>query len=189
MHHLLSVWSRRGTERGREMQMIHINIWYIVILHGPYKTPWNVPHNWVTVTELWFNYRELATVFVNGYLTLSSSINPHNHIYPPTYICIFYLSSHSVKLSLLRRRQWQPTPVFLPGRIPGTVEPAGLRSMGLHKVGHDWSDLAAAAVSLLHLRFHHCFPSPIFHIVSLLYVLYWLPIYILYSLCLALLLI
>ena len=30
-------------------------------------------------------------------------------------------------------------------RIPGMVEPDGLLSMGLHRVGHDWSDLAAAA--------------------------------------------
>ena len=88
-----------------------------------------------------------------------------------------------------QRRQWHPTPVFLPGkshgwrslvgcspwgrlesdtterlhlhalekemathssvlawRIPGTGEPGGLPSMGLYRVGHDWSDLAAAAV-------------------------------------------
>ena len=31
-------------------------------------------------------------------------------------------------------------------RIPGTGEPSGLPSMGLHRVGHDWNDLAAAAV-------------------------------------------
>ena len=56
------------------------------------------------------------------------------------------------------RRKWQPTPVFLPGesqgwgsssipawRIPGTGEPGGLPSMGSHRVGHNWSDLAAAA--------------------------------------------
>ena len=30
-------------------------------------------------------------------------------------------------------------------RIPGTGEPYGLPSMGLHRVGHDWSDLAAVA--------------------------------------------
>ena len=30
-------------------------------------------------------------------------------------------------------------------RIPGTEEPSGLLSMGSHRVGHDWSDLAAAA--------------------------------------------
>ena len=29
-------------------------------------------------------------------------------------------------------------------RIPGTGEPGGLPSMGLHRIGHDWSDLAAA---------------------------------------------
>ena len=30
-------------------------------------------------------------------------------------------------------------------RILGTVEPGGLLSMGSHRIGHDWSDLAAAA--------------------------------------------
>ena len=29
-------------------------------------------------------------------------------------------------------------------RIPGTAEPGGLPSMGSRRVGHDWSDLAAA---------------------------------------------
>ena len=33
-------------------------------------------------------------------------------------------------------------------RIPGIVEPDGLPSMGSHRVGHDWSDLAAAAAML-----------------------------------------
>ena len=93
---------------------------------------------------------------------------------------------------LLRRRQWHPTPVLLPGkshgqrslegcspwdreesdmtdrlhfhfhfhalekemathssilawRIPGTGEPGRLPSMGSHRMGHFWSDLAAAA--------------------------------------------
>ena len=32
-------------------------------------------------------------------------------------------------------------------RILGTAEPGGLPSMGLHRVGHDWSDLAAAAAA------------------------------------------
>ena len=34
-------------------------------------------------------------------------------------------------------------------RIPGMEEPGGLPSMGSHRVGHDWSDLAAAAAVLL----------------------------------------
>ena len=32
-------------------------------------------------------------------------------------------------------------------RIPGSGEPGGLPSMGLHRVGDDWSDLAAAAAA------------------------------------------
>ena len=34
-------------------------------------------------------------------------------------------------------------------RIPGTGEPRGLTSMGSHRVGHDWNDLAAAAAGNL----------------------------------------
>ena len=30
-------------------------------------------------------------------------------------------------------------------RIPGAGEPDGLTSMGSHRVGHNWSDLAAVA--------------------------------------------
>ena len=34
-------------------------------------------------------------------------------------------------------------------RIPGTGEPGGLSSLGSHRVGHDWSNLAAAAACSL----------------------------------------
>ena len=50
-------------------------------------------------------------------------------------------------------------------RIPGTGEPGELPSVGLHRVGHDWSDLVAAAadtVPMLDLWFanvfSHCVP-------------------------------
>ena len=36
---------------------------------------------------------------------------------------------------------------ILAWRIPGTGEPGGLPSLGSHRVGHDWSDLAAAAAA------------------------------------------
>ena len=38
------------------------------------------------------------------------------------------------------RRKWQPTPVFLPGESQGRGS-----LVGMHRVGHGWSDLAAAA--------------------------------------------
>ena len=37
-------------------------------------------------------------------------------------------------------------------RIPGTEEPGGLPSLGSHRVGHDWSDLAAAAEQILRVQ-------------------------------------
>ena len=37
---------------------------------------------------------------------------------------------------ILWRRQWQPTPVFLPGKL-WAEEPGGLQSMELQRVGHD----------------------------------------------------
>ena len=33
-------------------------------------------------------------------------------------------------------------------RIPGTAEPGGLLSIGSHRVGHDGSDLAVAAICI-----------------------------------------
>ena len=57
-------------------------------------------------------------------------------------------------------------------RIPGMGEPGGLPSMGLHRVGHDWSDLAAAAVirntdtSLNSCALHMCLRIRIFHFIS-----------------------
>ena len=41
---------------------------------------------------------------------------------------------------------------ILAWRIPGTEEPGGLPSLGSHRVGHDWCDLAAAAALLAMLK-------------------------------------
>ena len=46
-------------------------------------------------------------------------------------------------------------------RIPGMGEPGGLLSLGLHRVGHDWSNLAAeaaAAASHWQLLLHSVIP-------------------------------
>ena len=50
------------------------------------------------------------------------------------------------------RRKWQPTPVFLPGESQGRGSLVGCRLWG-RTVGHDWSDLAAAAASFESLYF------------------------------------
>ena len=43
------------------------------------------------------------------------------------------------------RRKWQPTPVFLAGESQGRGSLVGCRPWG-RRVGHDWSDLAAAVL-------------------------------------------
>ena len=55
-------------------------------------------------------------------------------------------------------------------RIPGTTEPGGLPSLGLHRVGHDESDLAAAAAAQIH---HIVFIGTIFNFFFAL----WIPLY------------
>ena len=44
-------------------------------------------------------------------------------------------------------KKMEPHSSILAWRIPGTEEPAGLPSMGSHRVGHNCSDLPAAAAA------------------------------------------
>ena len=57
-------------------------------------------------------------------------------------------------------------------RIPGMGEPGGLLSLGLHRVGHDWSDLAAAAQTSLDCRP----PGSSVHGISQARILQWVTI-------------
>ena len=55
-----------------------------------------------------------------------------------------WVTSLSLFTSMHWRRKRQPTPVFLPGESQGRGSLVGCRLRG-RTVGHDWSDLAAAA--------------------------------------------
>ena len=50
----------------------------------------------------------------------------------------FHFSLHALEKEMATHSS------VLAWRIPGTGEPGGLPSMGSRRVGHDWSDLAAA---------------------------------------------
>ena len=63
-----------------------------------------------------------------------------------TRLSDFTLTSHFHALE----KEMATHPSVLAWRIPGTGEPDGLPSMGSHKVGHDRSDLAAAAAQTQH---------------------------------------
>ena len=45
-------------------------------------------------------------------------------------------------------QKWQPTLVFLPGESPWTEESSGLQSIGLQRVGHNWTDSVRMDCSL-----------------------------------------
>ena len=65
----------------------------------------------------------------------------HTYTYIYTHISDFPFSFH---FPVLEKEVATHSSVFA-WRIPGTAEPGGLLSMGSHRVGHNWSDLAAAA--------------------------------------------
>ena len=58
--------------------------------------------------------------------------------FPEISVCILCasLQVHRFK-EYVFTRQWHPTPVLLPGKIPWTEEPGRLQSRGLLRVGHD----------------------------------------------------
>ena len=55
-------------------------------------------------------------------------------------------TKYYLNLREIRRRQWHPTPVLLPGKSHGWRSLVGCRLWG-HTVGHDWSDLADLAAA------------------------------------------
>ena len=56
--------------------------------------------------------------------------------------------SNYLTLLLKSEKAMAPHSSTLAWRIPGTGEPGGLPSVGSHRVGHDWSNLAAAAAEI-----------------------------------------
>ena len=59
-----------------------------------------------------------------------------------------WATSLSLLTSMHWRRKWQPTPVFLPGESQGGGSLVGYHQWG-RRVGHNWSDLAAAAAAAM----------------------------------------
>ena len=51
----------------------------------------------------------------------------------------------TANITIVKSKEMATHSSVLAWRIPETEEPSGLPSMGSHRVGHDWSDLAAAA--------------------------------------------
>ena len=99
--------------------------------------------------KMCFNYRDTIVEYYN--YGCYSTKNPT--LYSGSNTTFFIYSYKTFPLFFFRRKQKYMllTCMFLYAhsvlawRIPGTGEPGGLPSMGSHRVGHDWSNLAAAA--------------------------------------------
>ena len=68
------------------------------------------------------------------------------------YIILPFPKCHVIEIiqcvASLTEKAMAPHCTTLAWKIPWTEEPGRLQSMGSYRVGHDWSDLAAAAASL-----------------------------------------
>ena len=98
-----------------------------------HQSKWKEPHKRTKL--VWFHLCEVHQVIIE--LTSISLFTFHFHALEKE------MATHSSVLA------W---------RIPGTGEPDGLPSMGSHRVGHDWSNLAMVYPSL----YLHFYPSDFF---------------------------
>ena len=127
-----------------------------------------VGHNWSDLSVYYISGIQISHIY--GIMAMCHfSFNPHNNLtnwIPPGYTVLLPGKSHGQR-SLVGCSPWgheesdttehlhfhfhaleKETATHssvLAWRIPGTAEPGGLPSMGSHRIGHHWSDLAAAA--------------------------------------------
>ena len=138
--------------------------YYIFILHHKKEHIWvssdEVDEPRTCYTEWSESEREREISYSNAYIGEGNGT-------PLQYSCLenpmdggaWWAAIHGVSKSWIRLRDFTFTFHFhalekemathtsvLTWRIPGTGEPGGLLSMGSHRIRHDWSDLAAAAL-------------------------------------------
>ena len=92
--------------------------------------------------------------FLQLFLPTGSFTVDHEHFFffsllkASNYLYLWLIHFHALEKAVATHSS------TLAWRIPETGDPGGLPSMGLHRVGHDWGDFAAAAAAwLIHSLF------------------------------------
>ena len=122
---------------------------------------------------MYFSVQSINKYFLNTYYELLAPICREGNGTPLQHSCLenlmdggaWWAAVHGVAKSRTRlsdftftfhfhalKKEMATHSSILAWRIPGTGEPGGLPSMGSHRVGHDWSNLAAAAAGPI---WHH----------------------------------
>ena len=122
-----------------------MNIWwvlYIVNIFQPKTTRNKLEAEWYRFSAHWNegNWSQWKSSYLNKReLGIYYKIQCFQGGFKEVELC----SNHVVKKRVEKEMATHSS--ILAWRIPGTEEPGRLQSVGLHRVGHDWRDLAAAA--------------------------------------------
>ena len=101
-----------------------------------------IKHALKSKSQFWV--KETGRKKVQSYKTLENEhTNPQRQ---KSNQCLFLQGVNSEGWTTMVTGSFCSVVVSVAWRIPGTGKPGGLPSMGSHRVGHDSSDLAAAAV-------------------------------------------
>ena len=139
---------------------IHIYIWIFIIFH--YRLLRDIEYSFLCYTVgpcffIYFIYSSMHIGEGNGNpLQYSCLANPmdggawwaavHVVARSRTWLSDFTFTFHFHALE----KEMATNSSVLAWRIPGTGEAGGLPSLGSHRVGHNWSNLAAAAVACIY---------------------------------------
>ena len=105
---------------------------------------WRGPNCWTARESPCLFFREFSSI--SHFLICCDHWETQNSVLCP--FALFFLRQLLMMMCVLGdfgEGNGNPHSSVLAWRIPGTEEPGGLPSMGLHRVGHDWRDLAASS--------------------------------------------
>ena len=130
-----------GVESLGHMVILHLGFWGTAKLLFKAAASFYLPAS--SVQGFWFLYifADTCICFIDSRRPTGSEVVLHcSFDFSFPWGLMIFASSYV----LIWRREWQPTPVFLPGESQGWGSLVGCRLWGC-RVGHDWRDLAAAA--------------------------------------------